>query len=188
MKKIFYLLAAVGLTWGIVSCDNEPKNPGDFSIKAELSLGDVVSQVDGKVYALNVAKSMDSVFGSNVTVYDTIWDENGEYLSRTSRNVWIESKFTTKYIEFEPIMVSAYPDTFAIAITTNAKWNAPQPAKPRGGSQFYTITSCGGGQGTLLFRSEINENATRSVAAGLNVYTSDSTVYYKVPLLQEGLR
>ena len=188
MKKIFYLIAAVGITWGIVSCDNEPKNPGDYSIKAEMSLGDVVSQVDGQVYSLQVARSVDSVFTNKVTAYDTIWDENGNFVSREGRDVIIPSKFTTKYIEFEPIMVSAYPDTFAIKITTNAKWNAPQPAKPRGGSQFYTITSGGGGNSTLIFRSELNENATRSVAAGLNVYTSDSTVYYKVQLLQEGLR
>ena len=95
MKKIFYLIAAVGITWGIVSCDNEPKNPGDYSVKAELSLGDVVSKVDGKVYALQVAKSVDSVFTSKVTAYDTIWDENGNFVSREARDVIIPSKFTT---------------------------------------------------------------------------------------------
>ena len=187
MKKIFYFLAAVGITWGVVSCDNEPKNPGDFSIKPELSVSDMVSQTTGTAYPLNVSKTIDSIFGSNITVYDTIWDDNGDYVDRTSSNVWVPSKFTTHYVEFEPITVSAMPDTFAIKITTNAKWNAPQPSKPRGGSQFYTITTSGGGNGSLIFRSEINENATRKVAAELNIYTSDSTVYYKVPLLQEGL-
>lgn len=186
MKKIFYLIAAVGITWGIVSCDNEPKNPGDYSVKAELSLGDVVSKVDGKVYALQVAKSVDSVFTSKVTAYDTIWDENGNFVSREARDVIIPSKFTTKYIEYEPIMVSAQADTFDIHVSSNAKWFI-STASYRGSSTFYNISSGGGGNGSLSFRSTINRNATRKVAADLNVYTSDSTVYHKVTLLQEGL-
>lgn len=187
MKKIFYLIAAVGITWTVVSCDNEPKNPGDFNQQSELALGDVVSQIDGKVYQLQVARSIDSIFGTNITVYDTIWDDNGDYVDRTSTDVWIPAKFTTRYVEFEPITVSAYPDTFAINITSNAKWLSPTPVKPRGGSQFYSITAGGGGNSTMVFRSELNENATRKVAAQLNIYTQDSTVYYKVNLLQEGL-
>ncbi|MCH5241366.1 MAG: hypothetical protein J1F67_02935 [Muribaculaceae bacterium] len=186
MKKIFYLIAAVGITWGIVSCDNEPKNPGDYSVKSELSIGDVVSQVNGQVYALQVAKSIDSVFTNKVTAYDTIWDENGNFVSREGREVIIPSKFTTKYVEYEPIMVPAEADTFEIHVTSNAKWFL-STASYRGSSTFYNINSGGGGNGTLLFRSAINRNGTRKVAADLNVYTSDSTIYHKVTLLQEGL-
>ena len=188
MRKLLYFLASGVLIGGLItSCDNEPKNPGDFNVKSEMSLGDIVSQKDGKVYQLQVAKSIDSIFGSNVTVWDTIYDEHGEYIDRTSSQLWVPAKFTTKYVEYEPIMLTAMPDTFVLDITTNAKWTAPTPTKPRGGSQFYTITQGGGGNGTLIFRSEINENATRKVAAELNIYTQDSTVYHKVMLLQEGL-
>lgn len=188
MRKLLYLLAGGMLAAGFVACDNEPKNPGDFSVASELSLGNVVSQVDGKVYTLKVAQAFDSVFGSNVTVWDTVYNANGDFESRSSRSVWVPSKFTTRYVEYEPIMLPSDAQTFAIDIYTNAKWVSPQPTKPRGGSQFYNdATTGGGGDGTLIFRSEINENKTRTVSAQMNIYTQDSTVYHKVNLLQEGL-
>lgn len=186
MKKIFYLIAAVGLTWTVVSCDNEPKNPGDYSIASEMSLSDIVSQVDGKVYALQVARSVDSVFGTNVTVWDTIWDDNGEFLERSSRVVWVPAKFTTKYVEYEPVFLPIPADTFAINIYSNAKWTSPQPTRPRGGVQFYNLTTGGGGDGTLLFRSDYNEFYNTTAPAALNIYSSDSTVYHKVLLHQYG--
>lgn len=189
MKKLLYLIAAGVLAGAVASCDNEPKNPGDFNLKPEITLSDIVSLTSGDVYALKVAKTMDSIFGSNVTVWDTIYDENGEYLDRQSRDVWVPSQFTTRYVEYEAVSVPALADTFQINITTNAKWLSPQPTKPRGGSQFYNdATTGGGGDGVLIFRSENNNNAARTVPAEMNIYSSDSTMYLKVLLLQDGLR
>ena len=187
MKKIFYLIAAIGLTWTVVSCDNEPKNPGDYSVKSELSLGNIVSQVNGEVYPLRVSKSIDTVFTTKVTVYDTIWDANGDYVSRESRDVYVPSKVTTKYVEYEPVVLPVPADTFGLQISTNARWLAAPLLRPRGGVQFYNdATTSGGGDGTLIFRSDYNEFYTTTTPAALNIYTSDSTVYHRVNLHQLG--
>lgn len=187
MKKILYLIAALGITWGVVSCDNEPKNPGDFSVKSTMSLGNMVSLSTGEVYALKVAKTVDSIFTSKVTAYDTIWDENGEFLKREAKEVIVPAKFTTTYVEYEPVVLPIAADTLAIDITTNARWESPQPTRPRGGVQFYNdATTSGGGDGTIVIRSDYNEFYNTTAAASLNIYTSDSTVYHKVLLHQTG--
>lgn len=179
---------ATGLLLGgmITSCDNEPKNPGDYTVKSEISLGDIISQGDGKVYSLHVAKTIDSIFSSTVTVYDTIYDDNGEFLKREARDVVVPAKFTTRYVEYEPVFLPIPADTFAINIISNAKWTSPQPTRPRGGVQFYNLTTGGGGDGTLIFRSDYNEFYNTTAPAALNIYSSDSTVYHKVLLHQYG--
>ena len=188
MRKLLYM-AATGIAIGglITACDNEPKNPGDFSIKSQMSLSDIVSQKTGTQYPLRQTNAFDTVLGNMVTVYDSIFDDQGEFVERKGHDSLVNSKVTTRFIEFEPIMLPVAADTFAINITTNARWVSPQPTKPRGASQIYNdATTSGGGNGTLIFRTDKNINATRQVPADMYIYTSDSTIMYKIPLLQEG--
>lgn len=185
MKKIFYFIAAIGITWGIVSCDNEPKNPGDFNKKAELSIGDIVSTVTGEVYSLKEVRAFDTIFTLYETVWDTIWGPTGEFQERVQDTIWYKSKHHTRYHEMAPIILPAYADTFEIQLTTNARWLCPPPEATvvwvyNEGSQN------GGGDGTLTFRIGRNRNFNRTTYSDMMIYTSDSTVWYKIPLGQYG--
>ena len=188
MKKIFYFIAAIGIAWGIVSCDNEPKNPGDFSIDAYLTVGDIVSQKTGEVYPLNVAYSCDTVFFTSGTVKDTVFDASGNIVEINSTPVYAYSDVTTHFIEFEPVTFPFEADTFAIDISTNSKWVTQKPKKVTGNSEFYCMNLGGGGNGTFQFRSIVNINYNRTRTADFYIYTSDSTVMVKIPCYQLGMK
>lgn len=188
MKKIYYLIAGLIVAWGIVSCDNEPKNPGDFTVKSTMSIIDIVSQTSGDVYNLSVAKSVDTVFRKGTQVWDTIWDANGEFVDRKPDTVWNYSNFTTQFIEMQPVILPAKADTFNINISTNAKWNAPTPVTNDLPWIYNDAAISGGGDGTVVFRTTRNRNFSRleSDYMTMYIYTSDSTVFYKIPFGQYG--
>ena len=187
MKKIFYLIAAIGITWGVVSCDNEPKNPGDFNVKANLTFSDLVSTTTGETYKFNVARSIDSIYKYKVALYDSIFDENGKFVQRQVKDsVYIPASFTTKFIEMEPVILPSYADTFYLELQTNARWIATEPD---GTLWLYNeSTTTGGGDGFISLRSARNRNGTRKNYSNMYVYTSDSTVMYKIPFGQIGER
>lgn len=186
MKKIFYLIAAGVLAHFIVACDNEPKNPGDFGVKAELSLGDITSTVTGDVYKLSVSRKIDTIFRTAVTRWDTIFDEKGEFVSRTQDTIWVPAKFTTNFYEMEPIVLPEYADTFNLPLKTNAKWLSPTPEIVNVQWLYNEATTGGGGDGHITFRIARNRNYKRTTYTDMYVFTSDSTVMYKIPFTQKG--
>ena len=80
MKKFLYF-AVVGIfLCGIVACEKEFENPGDFSVKATLSFNpaSALSKVDGITYEFKVLSEKDTAFVSSYTLNDTTFDANGE--------------------------------------------------------------------------------------------------------------
>lgn len=187
MKKIFYLIAAVGITWGVVSCDNEPKNPGDFKLKAELSLGDIISNTTGEVYQVKEQRAYDTVFQNFATVKDTVFDASGAVERIKDDTIWYYSKHHTRMHVMEPIYFATVADTFHLDLQTNAKWMCPSP-EPTGSTKVLWVDNkesiTGGGDGTITFGFGRNRNFSRS--AIVNIYTSDSTVWYQIPITQYG--
>lgn len=187
MKKIFYLFAAIGITWGIVSCDNEPKNPGDFNLKSELTLSDIVSNLTGDSYKLQESRVYDTVFQNFAIRKDTVFDVSGAIESIKNDTIWYNSKHLTRMHVMEPIILPSVADTFHIELQTNAKWMCPPPSAVAPTKILWVDNSSsltGGGDGVLNFGFGRNRNYTRY--AMMNIYSSDSTVWYKIPINQYG--
>lgn len=200
MKKLlFFITLAVAMTT-VVSCEDEAKNPGDFSIKSTLDIGTVVTSINGDEYALTVARQIDTTYMYYYTESDTAVDENGDYVITSSGTyditvdtVWFEGDITAVYTEIEPILLPSPADTFTIKLTTNARWNAPVP--DAGGKVQWFYNYCiatdgtliaGGGNGQLDFRVTRNRSTQRAVTAIQYIYTNDSTVLYMIPFNQSG--
>lgn len=192
MKKILLLFAAAGLLLtGITSCDSEPKNPGDFSIKAELSLSDIISlsSEDEKqlTFPINIVSEYDSIYQRKVGFKDTIFDEAGEIVEIKNDTVIIPSDYTARIHRAAPVVLPSYADTFRIDVTSNARWNAPAPTTT--GNWYNAMeNTTGGGDSYTTFRTIRNRTSMRATPAMLRVYTSDSMVMYIIPLYQSGER
>lgn len=185
MRKLLYLLVGGLLGAGVTACDNEPKNPGDFSVKSEISIKGLVSAMTGTVYNLNVERSIDTVFNTGVVVYDSIFDTNGEYLSRTPDTIWVPANYTTRYTFMEPVVLESFADTLNLSLGSNAKWLCPTP-ESSSAQWLYTDQAGGGGDYDLTIRSTRNRNFLRKSYTYLTIYSSDSTVFYKIPFGQKG--
>lgn len=179
-------MAAGVFIGAVASCDNEPKNPGDFSVKSELSVMEIISTTTGEVYNFKTSRSIDTVFKTGVQVWDTIYDSNGEYLDRTADTIWVPAKFTTKWIEIEPIILPSFADTFNISLATNAKWYSPEPTTTTAPWLYNVATTQGGGDGVVTIRSVRNRNFVRKTYTNVMIYTSDSTIMYNIPFGQKG--
>lgn len=186
MKKILLIFASVGLLLATVaSCDSEPKNPGDFSVKAELSLSDIISLKTGETYPLIVERQFDSIYQRKIGYKDTVFAADGSIESIKNDTVIVPAKSVAKIVKMEPVYLPYQADTFRIDITSNARWNAPAPTTT--GNWYSAIeNTTGGGDSYMTFRSIANITTMRT--ANLRVYTSDSSVMYIVPLIQRGLR
>lgn len=188
MKKILYLIATGLLTCAVAACDDEPKNPGDYSINADLNVGNIVSKVNGEVFDLNINRTFDTIFMTNYVVRDTIQNPDGTQTINTD-TIWQKRPFTTKYIEAGPVLLPSTVDTFAISITSNAKWYAPVPTRPAGANWYTNLgVTSGGGDGKIEFSTLVNNTTLRPYARDLYVYTSDSTVMWKININQRGAR
>lgn len=186
MKKILLVFAAAGALLGsVASCDSEPKNPGDFSVKAELTLSDIVSLKTGDVYPLNIERQFDSIYQRKVGFKDTIFAPDGSIEAINNDTVIVPSSYTAKIYKMEPVTFEYTVDTFRIDITSNARWNAPAPTTT--GNWYSSIeNTTGGGDSYMTFRTTANIMTSRT--GNLRVYTSDSTVMYIIPMVQKGLR
>lgn len=181
MKKLFYLLVLATVVGVTAGCDNEPKNPGDYSVKSELSLGDVVSLVTGDTYPVRIVRETDTIYQHEYTRTDSV--------TGVTDTLYYGSKFTARFYEAEPIWLGSAADTFRLELKTNAKWSAPTPI-PSTGAQWFYIESGnqGGGDSEIVFRVPRNRNASRATTSYLEVFTSDSTVMYRLPFRQYGER
>lgn len=188
MKKTLLIIAAACAMTGIVaSCDSEPKNPGDFTVKAELSLSDIMSLTTQETFPLKVVREFDSIYQRKIGFKDTIFDTDGEILEIKNDTVIVPSSYRARIYQAEPIYLPAAADTFQIDVTSNARWNAPAPTSPNNWYNAMENTT-GGGDSYMTFRSIRNRTTARTTPANLKVYTSDSMVMYIIPLYQRGER
>lgn len=184
MKKIFYLIAAIGIAWGVVSCDNEPKNPGDFSIKSELSIGDFVSLVTGESYPVNISEIKDTIFEYEVVRYDSIFDDEGVFEKRVIRDtIMVPATFTTKWYKANTMEFPAEADTFNVAITSNARWKCPTIVSTQAWPNTDAPAQWGGGDSDIQVNLGYNR-WTFKISANMYLHTSDSTIFYEIPILQ----
>ena len=187
MKKIFYLIAAIGITWGIVSCDNEPKNPGNFNVKAELKVVEFINDETGEIIPVEIAELIDSVFLSKVAVKDTTYDANGNQVI-TPDSVTVPRSHTTAFYVGKQINLPAAPSNYTIKIESNALWYAPAAIRQGGANYFQNdgVVS-GGGDGCLNYHTlDASNVANRPNPFILNVFTNDTTVWYRIPVSQLG--
>lgn len=180
---------------GMASCEDTYENPGDFSIQATLDIDREVTAYSGATYALTVASTSDSVFTHEYTVSDTLKHDDGSYvyndrgqLTITSETKTYPSKFTTKVIDMEPVLLSSAEDTLKIHVVSNARWTADQPKVSTGAQWYYNYLSsvAGGGNGVVYFRTVRNKNYQRKGTATQEIMTSDSTVLIRIPFKQSG--
>lgn len=198
MKRFFYAIAVVLAAGLVVSCESDPKNPGDFTKAATLEItGPVVSLKTGKTYDLKVARETDTVYKYLYVLKDTVFDENGKPVIgpdgkpiATDDSVYIYSKIKAKLIEMEPLFLPGPADTFNLDITSNARWLATEPVKENDDDvQWYhnfNSTHSGGGNSSLQFYTDRKRGSRRDNVMVQQVITSDSTIMYRIPFYQYG--
>lgn len=202
MKQLFYL-SALGLAMAsLAACENEPSNPGDFSLKSELEIVQVRSLTTGEVYPLNVVRSIDSTYRYSYNVYDTLKDASGEpildgagKLQITTEKAYYNSKVTAKFVEFEPIVFPSYQDievdTICIDLRSNANWisDADKMSPSDEAVTWYDVLNSsisGGGDGTMLIGVNRFLGATSRHIKVRQVLTRDSTVMYRFTFKHNG--
>ncbi|MBR1593440.1 MAG: hypothetical protein IJ659_01530 [Alloprevotella sp.] len=201
MRKLLlipFILGAVAAL--VVACDDSNGNPGDFSLKATLSVDPVVVSVTGTEYPLNVARVVDTTYRYFYTESDTTKDADGKPVIGSDGKliinvdtIWYNSKITAKLTEYELIELPAAADTFTIKLASNARWMANVP-DAGGKVQWYfnynlltgATSLSGGGDGCVYFRVTRNKNYRRSVVAVQDIMTSDSTVIARLNFVQKG--
>lgn len=187
MKKLFYFIAAGVLLGAVASCDNEPKNPGDFNIKATLKVVEFIGDETGITYPVEIEELIDSVFLSKVAVKDTTYDADGNQTIKTD-SVTVRRNHHTAFYVAKPIVLPPAPETFTVKIESNAAWYAPAAIRQGGANYFQNdgVVS-GGGDGYLHYHTLDASNVVdRPNPFILNVFTNDTTVWYRIPVRQTG--
>lgn len=202
MKKLLLFIVLFGAMSTIVSCEKVAENPGDYDLKATLELGSVVTSIGGTEYPLTVSREIDTTYRYSYTENDTTKDANGDPVIGEDGNLiirtdtlWYTGITSARYIEMEPILLPSTADTFSIKLTSNARWRAPLPSAGTGVQWYfsYNITTggtslTGGGDSEVDFRVTRNRGRQRAVTAVQYIFTSDSTVMYKLQFNQSGER
>lgn len=183
----------------LASCDNESlkKNPGDFNLKSELTLGTFSTYNNATTIPLNIIETSDTVYKHSYTKNDTVKDAQGKPVIGEDGNLVIHkdtlfslSKIKAKHIKMQAIVLPPQADTFKIKITSNARWFAPVP-DTKGKAQWffnYNSTTTGGGNATYAFRVLRNRGRKRINTSIQEIFTSDSTIIYTIPFEQKGER
>lgn len=187
MRKIFLGIAVAIAGLVVVSCDNEPKNPGNYSIKSTLKVVDFVADDTGQVYPVEIEEMIDSLFMSKVAVKDTTYDEDGKQVITTD-SVTVPRSHTTAFYKAKLITLPATESAYTVNIESNAKWYAPAAVRQGGANYFQNdgVVS-GGGDGYLNYHTlDASTVADRPNPFILNVYTNDTTVWYRIPVTQLG--
>lgn len=200
MKKLIYLLAGVALTGCLAACDDDKDNPGDFSLKSELELGDITTAL-GHYYPLVVDETKDTVYEYFYTAYDTIYNELGEVQFDEFGDTLVEkrkasyfSKKTAKLIRMKPVELFPEADTITIPVRTNALWQAPKPifsiVQADGEVKILDdfmkneqSTLAGGGNSRIILSVAVNSRM-RSYGGVQTIFTRDSLTMYKIPFKQ----
>lgn len=196
MKRIIFAIWGFLSLGMVLSCNNEPDNPGDFSKECTLDIpGPLVSLTNGRTYPLDVARSTDTVYRYLFVVKDTVFDESGKPLIGSdgkivtqNRNVYVNSKITARLVEMKPIGLPVDADTFTLDINSNAKWLAAQPQATGTDPQWYFNygnTTTGGGDSRMQFRITAHESNLQSALVWQQIITSDSSVMYRIPFFRQ---
>ena len=205
----------MGAAFGILSCENEAENPGDFNLKAELTLEPMlVASIGGQSYVLEEEAVYDTAFTNTYEKRDTTFEvgADGAFVMKDGKKVPVIGDdgnliihidtitFKTgkrgKFHRMKMVQLESMADTFTVHIRSNARWRAPEPIVPDGKVQWYfnynlrtggnSLT--GNGDGYLYFRTIRNKNYARKTPASQLIYTSDSTVMYQLNFGQAGER
>ena len=197
MKRLIYLLAGAALLGGFSACDDDKDNPGDFSLKSTLELGNITSK-NGRYYPLVVEETKDTVYEYFYNVNDTLKDESGEPIPDqfgdpqvTVRQESYFSKKTAKLVRMKQVVLFSTEDELTIPITSNARWLAPEPRHILNGEAKdpwllnIESTTKGGGDAFLKLKAS-NTRSKRTVGAFQSVLSSDSMIMYIIPFTQVG--
>ena len=198
----------------ILSCEDEAVNPGDFNLKAELTMDPMtVVSTGGQSYTIEEEAVYDTLYTSSYEKVDTTFqvDANGNYvLDDNGKKIPVigdDGKMvtSTSIITFKTgkkgvfhrmklIKLESTADTFTIHIKSNALWKAPQYAPTKAQWFFnYNLRTggnslMGGGNGYFYFRTLRNKNKTRVENVPQYIFTSDSTIMYQLNFGQAGER
>lgn len=194
MKKLFYFMSLTALALGAASCEDDPKNPGDFDLEATLQLDEVITTSKGATYNLKVARVGDTIYQHEYTERDTMRNSDGSYYISDQGTYVITSQ--TKYygtkkanlVEYETVTLPAFADTLSLNVYSNARWTADVP-DAGGKAQWYynyNSTTVGGGDATFQFRVVRNRNYKRPVTMRQTFLTSDSSTIIILPFEQVG--
>lgn len=213
MKKLLAFVL-VGITLTILSCEDEAENPGDFNLKAELTMDPMLmTSTSGLTYTLEEEEAFDTVFTSTFEKIDTTFEidaygnfvigEDGKKIPvigsdgnivTTKIPVTFETGKRGVFHRMKLIKLESKADTFTIHIKSNAKWQAPQYAPTKAQWFFnYNLRTdgnslTGNGDGYFYFRTLRNKNKTRVEPVPQYIFTSDSTVMYQLNFGQAGER
>lgn len=185
------LAAGANLLWLTAACDNEPKNPGDFSVACELTLDNVVQSLgvyNGQTYPLVVFhENPDTQFRVSYVLRDTVWDAQGNIEKVNTTDTFYLRNAHIHFYDTETIVLPYTPDTLEFNLYSNAKWNSPSPER-KGVPWLYMLTNTGGGDSKITFRVDPNPSTLRASNASFYVFTSDSSVMYRLNFNQYGYR
>lgn len=186
MRKLFYLLlGGLLLSAGFTSCEDDPDNPGDYSIRGSLDVIGISSML-GEEYELVISREFDSTIMRYNIIRDTIWtDKEAGESTILEDTVWYADG-TCRYVEMEQIDLSPERDTLVLSLTSNARWTAPTPENPT--PRWYALQSNAGG-GDSDIEIVISRNGSTNPRRNVQVqyiYTSDSATIYEIPFLQMG--
>ena len=213
MKKLLGF-AVIGIALCILSCEDEAENPGDFTLKAELSFDPMlVVSTGGQSYVLEEEAVYDTAYTDTYEKKDTtfemnadgsfVLDDNGKKipvigddgnLIITSTPITFLTGKKGVFHRMKLIKLESKADTFTIHVKSNAKWLAPQYA-PKKAQWFFNYnlrtggnSLMGGGDSYFYFRTLRNKNKTRVEPVPQYIYTSDSSVMYQLNFGQAGER
>lgn len=212
MMKRLLGFACIGLVLGILACEEEATNPGDFNLKAELTMNPMqVTSTGGQSYVLEEEAVFDTAYTSSYEKKDTAFERNpdgsfvldergrkipvigndGNLIIQTDTIIFLTGKKGT-FHQMKLIKLESKADTFTIHIKSNAKWLAPQYAPTKAQWFFnYNLRTggtslTGGGDSDFYFRTLRNKNYSRKELVPQHIYTSDSTVMYQLNFGQAG--
>lgn len=213
MKKLLGFAIAVGALLTIMSCEDEAENPGNFNLKAELTLDSLVTSTLGRSYVLEEEAVFDTAYTSTYEKRDTtfevdaegnfVLDEKGKKIPVIGGDGKYIIKIDTitfrtgrrgKFHKMKLIKLESPADTFTIHIRSNAKWRAPEYA-PKKAQWFFNYnlrtggnSLTGNGDSYFYFRTVRNKNKTRVEPVPQYILTSDSAVMYQLNFGQAGER
>ena len=204
---------AVGALFAFYSCEEEAENPGNFNLKAELTLDSVMTSTLGRRYVLEEEAVFDSAYTDTYEKRDTTFetDAEGNFVlddnGKKKPVIGNDGKYIIKidtitfrtgkrgvFHKMKMIKLEWEEDTFTMHIKSNAKWRAPEPVMPDGKVQWlynYNLRTggnslTGNGNSSFYFRVDKNKNYSRKNTVSQLIFTSDSTVMYQIEFGQAG--
>ena len=198
MKKLIYVILTGAVLAFMAACENEPENPGDFSIKSKLDLAGLVSQNKGTQYTLSVARQADTTYEYFYNVYDTLKDAQGEPLVGSDGKLQITttqksyfSKKTARLIEYEPVLLPSYDDldfdTLSLSFNSNAAWNVIELETPV--NWYSPVSSYSvGGDGAYKFSIKKWSGDVSRYVVKQEIMTQDSMVLHRFFFKHSGLK